>query len=113
MRKIPAFFVVFILLIGFLITIPTPEVNAEGASQYHFQTVQTFMEGEAEGQRTMNLTDPSSKDEQTVDCPPEGNERFQDSQVGTWESKPAKKLTRVAQNSQFYFTPGLEGMSMM
>jgi len=104
MRKILVLYIAFIMLIGLFVIYPGDEVGAVGASQYHYQPVKTHMYGESDTERALNLTRPGSNEEQTVDCPPGGNERFQRSEVGTWESEPMRKLTRVRRNSIMNFT---------
>jgi len=104
MRKILALYIAVVMLLGLFMIYPVDEVGAVGTSQYHYQTIKTFMYGESAGQRTLNLTKPNSDEEQTVDCPPEGNDQFRRSEVGTWESEPMRKLTRVRRNSIINFT---------
>ena len=104
MKKILALYIAFVMLLGLFMIHPVDEVGAVGTSQYQYQTIKTHMYGENDNERALNLTRPSSNEEQTVDCPPDGNERFQRSQVGTWESEPMRKLTRVRRNSIMNFT---------
>jgi hypothetical protein len=104
MKKIPAFIIVLIMLLGLFVVNPVEDAEALGTSQYHFQTIQTYMDGEGAGQRSLNLTTLSQSEEQTVDCPTEGNDQWRTAEVGTWESEPMKKITRVRPGSPFYFT---------
>ena len=104
MKKCLIFYLAFVMLLGVLAVHPQSEVDAFGTSQYHFQPIRIYMYGEDENERTLNLSRPTSDEEQTVDCPSDGNMQGVQSTVGTWESEPVKKLTRVRAGGEFNFT---------
>ena len=108
MRKILVLYLALVMLLGLFMIYPGDEIATADDTNNEFREIDTYMFGESESERTLNLTEPRSDEDQTVACD-SGHEQFQNWEVGTWESEAMKKRTGVRNNGIMNFTIWAQG----